>query len=731
MNAFYFNPYSLPFFFSFLFFLSLGIYVLKQSYHSQLNGSFFVICTSAAIWLFFTFVLLSSRSDLWIRRSIVGLYFGVSFISPAVYSYSVLWLGYYERQKRFILLGFLLAILFFLLIWRTPWIVSGYMEHSWGPYSLLTLYGGASYLLFFAIYMMGFFINLLRGYREAREHALVRRQIRMVAVGFVIAYLGSLDFLPCYRVEFFPIGAFTTLCLVSAIAYTIIRYKLFDIETVIHNTIMWLVTSLLGIVPIAGLLHVSQTILRSLNDLKATVVLAVLFLGFYYYFRFFYPLLNRLFRRRHSNLQQASHAFAAELVHLKDLGASLRRLARLVRRNLFTRIVTVYIRSEDGDLFVPAISKGRRAAVPLHAGQPFVAWLESHDQVAVNGVIQSNPDLREIEEEVSFFFRALAAEVVVPFVLSRKIIGFMALGRKENLRRYVSAEIRFLSDLKSPVTIAISNSLQYDKVSSLYKQVQKISGDLKELNEELEKKVLERTEAMMKMQAQLVQAEKLASLGTLAGGIAHELNNPLAAILTNAQLLKQGPGKVDLESVEIIEQGAERCKGIIGKLLNYARMPDRGKDFQPVDLCTVIRNAVSLLAYQFEQENITVDMELGEVPLIPGNPNELEQVLTNFLINARDAIKECRNEGQIRIIVQKCRDEIEMVVEDNGRGISPEHQRKIFDPFFTTKPVGRGTGLGLAVSHNILEKHGFSVQVHSEQGKGTRFHLTYPLTLQR
>ena len=372
--------------------------------------------------------------------------------------------------------------------------------------------------------------------------------------------------------------------------------------------------------------------------------------------------------------------------------------------------------------------------------------------------------------------------VAVPFGLGGKLIGVVSLGRKANLKPYRPNEVQFLAQLKIPVTIAFSNSMRYENISELYIQVRKMSEELKRWNIELEKRVEERTQELVRTQEQLVQAEKLATLGTLAGGVAHEINNPLTAVLTNAQILKMTATEDVRESLDLIEEGAKRCQGIVQKLMKYARKTAEETPHKDVDLRDIVKGTCSLLGFQFQQENIEVEMRLGEVPFIRGIAGELDQVLTNLLVNARDAIQsnspskdlkvngagpdnleskkdspntiqlprsgnwgnpdcpngketksqdrcqgqEAKTKGKITVETRKTADAVELVVTDNGVGIPKENQKKIFDPFFTTKDVGSGTGLGLAVSFGILKRHNATISVHSSSGKGATFVVSFP-----
>ena len=344
--------------------------------------------------------------------------------------------------------------------------------------------------------------------------------------------------------------------------------------------------------------------------------------------------------------------------------------------------------------------------------------------------------------------------VAVPLVLGEKLIGVVSLGRKANLKSYRPNEVQFLMQLKIPVTIAFSNSMQYENISELYIQVRKMSEELKRWNVELEHRVEDRTRELVKTQDQLVQAEKLATLGTLAGGVAHEINNPLTAVLTNAQILRMSAREDDIDSLSLIEEGAKRCQGIVQKLMKYARKTVEETPHRDVDLQEVVKGTCALLGFQFQQENIEVEMKLGNVPPVQGIAGELDQVLTNLLVNARDAIQsnspskdlkvnwagpdnlqseenkgqgqEAKARGKIIIETRQIADAVELVVTDNGTGISKENQKKIFDPFFTTKDVGSGTGLGLAVSFGILKRHNATIHVTSAPGKGATFTVSFP-----
>jgi PAS domain S-box-containing protein len=228
-------------------------------------------------------------------------------------------------------------------------------------------------------------------------------------------------------------------------------------------------------------------------------------------------------------------------------------------------------------------------------------------------------------------------------------------------------------------------------------------------------------------QRQLLQAEKIASLGRLAAGVAHEVNNPLAGVLIYADMLmKELEGKErwrqDLQ--EIINQTL-RCKQIVARLLEFSRQSlDERVLF---DINEIIGHCVQLLQHQSLFHNIEIVEDLGtDLPQILGNPGELEQVFTNLMLNATDAM-----EGKGRITISSVSEleakQVVLTFADTGPGISPEVREKIFEPFFTTKPVGVGTGLGLSVVYGVIHRHGGSIEVDSTPGHGATFVIRLPL----
>lgn len=281
---------------------------------------------------------------------------------------------------------------------------------------------------------------------------------------------------------------------------------------------------------------------------------------------------------------------------------------------------------------------------------------------------------------------------------------------------------------------------------------------------ELEQALAAQNRALREAQAALVQAEKLASLGQLAAGMAHEINNPIAYVSNNLAVLRRDAPAVlqvleqyrcgrealrridpqltaEIERAEeeidlpyILEnlprlfesslKGLKRVRDIVTNLRDFARLDEA--DFKEANLNDDLHSTLEIIAHEIKAKSIRISTEFAELPPVLCHPGKINQVFLNVLLNAVQAI-ESSGVITVRTRTTEAGDGVVIDIEDNGGGIKPEHFPHIFDPFFTTKPIGQGTGLGLSVSYGIIRDHGGSIDVESEAGRGTRFRIRLPL----
>ena len=288
----------------------------------------------------------------------------------------------------------------------------------------------------------------------------------------------------------------------------------------------------------------------------------------------------------------------------------------------------------------------------------------------------------------------------------------------------------------------------------LEQRVEKRTEELQKINIELQEEIHQRKlaeqlqkeayEELKSTQSQLVQSAKLASIGELAAGVVHELNQPLMVIRGYIQTMLKHPGdgRETVKWLKMVEKNTGRMTAIINHLRIFSRQSE--SEFKPVDLNQVIEDAFLMVGEQLRLHNIkTVKNLSSDLPKVKGDTNKLEQVMLNLITNARDAIEQGRkkesksdptdyerSQGTLEIVTRMPdagADFIEVLVKDTGSGIPEETAPKIFDPFFTTKEVGKGTGLGLSISYGIINEHRAEIEIAETGPEGTTFRIKFPI----
>ena len=335
---------------------------------------------------------------------------------------------------------------------------------------------------------------------------------------------------------------------------------------------------------------------------------------------------------------------------------------------------------------------------------------------------------------LSFGFIILAG-ILVSYLVHRLI--YLPLSDLDN-----GAERLAMGDLDNTIPVRSKDEFGHlaRSFNSMTKALRKSRVDLEDWGRTLEQKVEEATQELHKAQAESARSEKLASVGLLAAGIAHELNNPLTGVLTFSYLVRKNlpDGSPDAEDLDLVIRETKRCASIIRRLLDFSREKTPEKTFYNLNI--LVDEAVQLIAQAAQVKDIEVITDLDEhLPAIWIDENLIKQVIMNMLVNAQHAIE---SEGWIKIKTRlisagECPESItdpqemaEITITDSGCGIPESDLQRIFDPFFTTKGVGKGTGLGLSVSHGTVESHGGVIEVESIVGKGTEFHIYLPVGAQ-
>ena len=364
---------------------------------------------------------------------------------------------------------------------------------------------------------------------------------------------------------------------------------------------------------------------------------------------------------------------------------------------------------------------------------------EHSPRTEVLGVVDIAYSLEEMD-------RTLDHHALYIFLLSAGIVLIVAAGGGVLLQRMIYVPLKDLNagarriaegDLEHRIPVRTSD--EFGQVAETFNQMgSALKGslhELKDLVQTLEQKVEQRTKELRVAEAEVAQGEKLASIGLLASGIAHELNNPLTGVLTFTSLLRQKmpDGSADAEDLDLVIRETRRCASIIRRLLDFARekVPTEGH----VDLNGVIEDVLRFVFNPATLQRIELKRELAtDLPKVWGDADMIKQVVLNIVVNATQAIAD-----KGRVVVESrlidprdARDTrgpmVEFSISDTGCGIPETNLKRIFEPFFTSKEVGQGTGLGLSVSYGIVKAHGGSIKVESVVGEGSTFRVRLPTT---
>jgi signal transduction histidine kinase len=579
-------------------------------------------------------------------------------------------------------------------------------------------------------------VRLVWEYMRGRS-AVGRQRVRVVTLGtvFAMALPGALLVASAMR------GGRLSMNLVPvaiipfplSVAYAIVKHDLFQLDAMVKRGAYYIL--LTGAVALTYAAAIAVFNLALPGGITGSVVFPVFFtLAVLMLFdplrAFLQGVLDRVFFRTRYDSAQVLEAVGAELA------SALTRdhIARLVRNGIQGAIPNTCTR-----LFVGSADQGlEEVGGAMLVPSALVRFLRPGHVLTTFDSAESYPDAATAERTRDAL-GAVEAQVAVALWLHDELVGVLTAGPKRSGLFYTAGDADFLRALAHQAAIALQNAASYEK--------------LVELNAHLEERVSERTaqlemsnhdlaaalQDLRQAQVQLVQSAKMASLGRLVAGVAHEINNPVSFISTSVAPLRRRIERVAAaapaelrqaleeadEIVGIMARGAERTAAIVHDLRSFSRLGEATR--KPVDLCDGIDTSLRLLESRW-RDRITVHRDYGEVPLVECDPGQVNQVFMNVLANACDAVVDGRNVwGNIWISTRPEGDGVEVAIRDDGTGIAPEALGRIFDPFFTTKDVGGGTGLGLAISHGIVTAHGGRITVESTPGDGTIVRIWLPI----
>jgi signal transduction histidine kinase len=581
------------------------------------------------------------------------------------------------------------------------------------------------FILFFGCTVIYALVLLIKSIKSAKGYE--REQLKYVLIASFIGFGGgATDFLPVYNISIFPFGNYIVFIYPIIITYAIVRYRLMDIKVAITRTGIFIAvyTLVLGL-PFAIAGWFKHWLIDLLGPgwwmLPLGLMAGLATVGPFIYIYLDRKAEERLLKeqkRYQDTLKQAS----VGMTRIRNLRKLLDMIAHIVTKTVRISYAAIYLYNSETDEYVLQVSrdKGRISVPNITAKNPLITWITLKRvplvYEEVKRQMQDSPD--QIYQHLEESMRLLTASVVIPSFLEDRLMGFIVLGDKLSGQIYTPEDLNVFQVLASQAALAIENAQFYEEAKE--------------------------------MQEQIAQAEKMATIGTMADGLSHQINNRFYALSLIAgdtmdtikmtdtanctpevrDMLKQINHALDRIQVNVM-QGGEVVKGI----LKYTRRGEDGLD--AVILDQVIDGTLEMVQYKVRLSEIDIIRDYPkDTPKIKGNLIQLQEAFFNFIDNAydatverRDLLKEAGYRGRITISARPKDSMLEIVVEDNGMGIKEADMKKVFTPFFTTKVSSRkGTGLGLFVIKRLItDNHKGKVNVESEHRIGTRFIVELPI----
>jgi len=708
----------------------LSVVTLLKGRRNPVSRLFAVLCLLGALNNA-DLVLLNSIADRKLALAVERLIYAAFVFSLPVYIQFVHRLLGVAGRKGLERLAYLFS-LGFLLLTPTDLFIPGLRRYSFGrvaeagfAFHAFSVLAGCTlcYCLFLLARGMG-------STADNRE----RNRLKYVFAGIGLSsLLIGLNILPVSGLNVYPAGSFSFVPAVI-LAYGVLRYDLLDAGAVIRKGLVYFALVLvLTALYVAGLslIHALFVWNGSRDVVRMSLLLALLMVFLFQPVRErIQAFLDRVFFRGGYDPRTLIRTLSGTL-------ASLRRSVE-IRDALFASISSaipverlfLLVRDTPDGSFRMYERGGEAAAMKILApDHPLVPLLEAAGEPVSRSLLEEKAPGTRSGKLLAEFLSASGADLAVPILFRERLVGVIVLGQKRSGELFVHEDVEMLGTVANQAAIAIENAAGYEEIERMNRDLERRIGErTAELRRALEEK--ERT------QLQLIRSESLAAIGQLVAGTAHELNNPLASasslIESSLDELRDRPGGAGGASREVFEdllfslKELRRAGSIVRSLLDLSRQTQTCTE--PVDLHAAVDDALRVLYNGYKLLPVKIDRRYAtDLPLVEGNFANLGQVFVNIVKNALEALPE--EGGAITISTTADGREGERVsvsFRDSGQGIPAGRLVDIFKPFFTTKEVGRGTGLGLYISHEIIQRHGGEILVRSEEGRGTEVTVLLP-----
>ncbi len=722
--------YSIPPFLTLLCFLALAVLTILRGRKTATNRLFLILCLLGS-FLYLDILLVFNVKSMQTALRISRIdHFFIVYLFPL---YIHFFHAYLNIQRRRWLIYAAYAYAFGLMcLTPTPYYISGMQQHYFGffarggslyPFFGLGGLGATIYILFLLLHAIRF------------EKSNVRKnRLKYVFSGFgIMGLMNGLNIFPLAGISLYPPGNLSFIPL-TIFGIGLFRHDLLDMGLLIKKSLVYsLLTALL-----TGIYAFIFLVLNlALKDIPVTD--SIFFqVGLFVLIAFLLgplktrvqALIDRVFYKGRADYRTTIRNFSKRIVSILDINEIGKQLTHTVSEALAVDTCAMFLKKSPPPVFYGFSARGAFSGdllsrtIPTES--PLASYLDKHRRPLIRQQM-IEPDAESPAADLPAEINALHAEIILPMSFQDTLNGFIVLGEKRSGDLYHSEDVDLLETLASQSALAIENACAYER--------------LDDLNKNLEQKIAQRTRSLQKAlmekektQEQLIRSESLAAIGQLVAGVAHELNNPLASVKSLLQATIEDLAELSrqydldrelIDDLRFADKELERAKEIVKSLLGLSRQTQTYTE--NVDLNAVVKDALRILHNQHKNMSLNIVAEYGnDLPAVQGNFANLGQVVLNILKNAIQAVGE--NTGTIRLSTTVDDQHRQVIFKclDSGNGVLQELRNDIFKPFFTTKEVGKGTGLGLYICHEIVKKHNGKLNLEQSEGTGACFTIALP-----
>jgi len=703
--------YSIPYVVGGLISLALGLFVVSKNRVSATNRTFFLLCFVFSIWLLSYSIAYSTSSEEIAITCAMTTCTSVIFVGTLLYHLVINFLDL-KKERPLLYVAYAVTLILSYFFITKDYFLAGVYKYYWGyfskagrfhPYYILS----QALVLFRADYIL---FRTLRD-KKAELTPLKQEQIKYFLIASVLLCPGMIDYIPKYGIEIYPFGFIFILLFLFFIAYAIVRYQLMDIEVIIKKTLVFagLLASVFGMLVLPTLI-IQEYLFRGAGTggrlMGLTISGIIIILTMRRIENFLINITDKYLFQKKYDYKELLKTFTAEVLTVLELdklvNLTIDKLVDIVKLN---SAAVLLLDSEKQQFNIVASHNIKDQSITLIRPDGIVTFMEeTHGYILIKEMKEKNIVIPDSIQEI---INKLNAELIIPMVLHEEVIGVLSLGKKKSDENYTQDDLDILLPLAKTLAIAISNAELFVELG--------------------------------RAQAEAAQREKMAVIGTLSAGINHEICNPLgiARGQCEAFILNMNDGLYKTKtSQELIDKAmdimgkvikeTDRATAITKKLSGFAK-PSKG-EAEYINLEKEIDEVQGLVGYELKLEKIELEKRIQkDITSIFVDRKQFQEVLFNLIRNAGQAIGE---KGKITVSAIEENGKVLIDVQDTGSGVPEDKIKLLFNPFFTTKDPGKGTGLGLFIVRQVVEKNGGRIYLkETKAGEGTTFRLEFPIAV--